>query len=96
MNDNSNRARRERGDVPVGTGPSTANVGVLEHQIDQERIARRAYEIYESRHRADGHADEDWFQAASEYAARRESGPTAFEHYGASRSFGDRIRSARR
>ena len=95
MNDNNNRARRERGDVPVGT-PATAPVGVLEHQIDQERIARRAYQIYESRHRADGHADDDWFQAAAEYAARRPMEPVPFEHYGATSSFGERIRNARR
>lgn len=94
MNDNNNRAQQERHGVPVRT--VTATVGVLEHQIDHERIARRAYEIYESRHRADGHADEDWFQAAAEYAARLGNQPSAFEHAGASSSFADRVRSARR
>ena len=76
--------------------PAFVNVGVLEHRIDHEQIARRAYAIDESRHRADGHADEDWFQAASEYAACRERERTAFGRYGASRSFADRSRDARR
>ncbi len=76
--------------------PADVNVGLLERQIDDERIARRAYEIYESRHRADGHADDDWFQAAAEYAARRTTGPTPFDRYGASDSFGERVRRARR
>ncbi len=95
MNNDNNRAQRERDVLPVGA-PAPVNVGALEHQIDQEHIARRAYAIYESRHRADGHADEDWFQAAEEYAARREGEPTAFGLYGASSSFADRTRKARR
>ena len=88
MNDNSKRARQERDDMAL-------NVGDPVHWIDRERIARRAYEIYESRHRADGHADQDWFQAMSEYAARRESEPTTAFGPGASRSFADRTRTAR-
>jgi hypothetical protein len=66
MNDNSHHTRDERDDLPV-------NIGDLVQRIDHVRIARRAYEIYESRQRADGHADQDWFQAASEYAAQGES-----------------------
>ncbi len=93
MNENSHRARGERHHVPVGT--VIADVDVLERQIDQEHIARRAYEIYEARDRADGHADTDWFQAESECAARRETQPLVIDRYGASRSFADRIRSAR-
>jgi hypothetical protein len=95
MNDNGHRAPRERDDVQGGA-PATANVGVLEYRIDRERIARRAYQIYESRHRADGHADEDWLQATLEYAAGRASEATVPERYGLSSSFGDRIRDARR
>ena len=91
---NENRGREERYHVPVAT-PAAACDGLLERQIDDERIARRAYEIYESRHRADGHADDDWFQAAAEYA-RRTIGPAPVEHAGASSSFGDRVRKARR
>src|SRR2546425_6310406 len=35
----------------------------VEHQIEHERIARRAYELYEARRCQSGHADEDWFLA---------------------------------
>jgi hypothetical protein len=94
MNDTNDRAREERHHVPVAT-PAARSDGVLERQIDDERIARRAYEIYESRHRADGHADDDWFQAAAEYA-RRTIEPGPFARYGASSSFGERVRKARR
>jgi hypothetical protein len=93
MNDNTNRAREER-HRPVAP-PAAANDGVLERQIDEERIARRAYAIYESRHRADGHADDDWFQAVAEYA-RRTIEPAPVERSGASSSFGERVRKARR
>jgi len=92
MNDKNDREREERYHVPVGT-PAAPNDGVLERQIDEERIARRAYEIYESRHCADGHADDDWFQASAEYA-RRTIEPV--ERSGASSSFGERVRKARR
>jgi hypothetical protein len=94
MNDRTNRAREELHRFPVGT--AAVNVDVLEQQIDHERIARRAYAIFESRHRAEGRADEDWFQAESEYAARGQSEPDGFEHDGASNSFAERIRPAQR
>lgn len=95
MNDNNNHAPRYGGDAPVETAPASVNVSVLEDQIDQERIARRAYQIYESRYRVEGHADDDWFQAAAEYAARLAVEPAPVEHYGASSSFADRVRQAR-
>jgi hypothetical protein len=94
MNDNSNRAPQEHENARVETASVIVNVRVLEYQIDQERIARRAYEIYESRYRVEGHADDDWFQAAAEYAARLVVEPAPGYHYGASSSFGDRIRNA--
>jgi hypothetical protein len=81
----------DRNHIPAGV-----NVGLLERQIDDERIARRAYQNYESRHRVDGHADDDWFQAAAEYAARPMATPAPFDSYGASSSFGERVRKARR
>ena len=73
----------------------SAAVIVLERQIDDERIARRAYEIYESRNRIDGYADDDWFRAATEYSGR-DTTPVSADSYGASRSLGERVRSARR
>ena len=94
MNDKNNRPRKKSSHVPVGT-PAARPDGLLERQIDEERIARRAYEIYESRGRADGHADDDWFQAAAEYA-RRKLEPAPVAEAGASSSFGARVRKARR
>ena len=76
-------------------GKPDVNATTLEQQIDHERIARRAFEIYESRGRVEGHADDDWFQSASEYAAR-DNEPRAADHYGNSDSFGERVRRARR
>src|SRR3989442_1669888 len=32
----------------------------VEQQIEHERIARRAYELFEARGRESGHAEEDW------------------------------------
>ncbi len=89
MNDNNNGQLREHANGRV-------NVGVLVHRIDHERIARRAYEIYESRQRADGHADQDWFQAVSEYHARREGEPPTAFGPGAGSSYADRTGVARR
>jgi hypothetical protein len=91
MNDNN----KERSDVPVATGPDGPTTGVLEQQIDDERIARRAYAIYESRDHADGHSEADWLQAESEYRSRRTDGVPAVERAMASSSFADRVRSAR-
>ncbi len=33
---------------------------------DREKIAKRAYELYEQRGRQDGHETEDWLQAEQE------------------------------
>jgi hypothetical protein len=95
MNHNNKGVRRERDDVPVGTGPA-GGAGVLEQQIDDERIARRAYAIYESRNRADGHSEADWLQAESEDRSRRTGAVTAADGAMASSSLADRVRSARR
>ena len=94
MKDNSNRVPRQADNAPAGT--VGAQGGALEREIDRERIERRAYEIYESRDREDGRADEDWFQAESEYAARNEDEANGVETDDASSSFGDRVRNARR
>jgi hypothetical protein len=64
----------------------------LARQTDEEHIARLAYEIYESRGRADGHADDDWFRAAATYAARHSSRAKGVRRYGPSSSFADRVR----
>jgi hypothetical protein len=82
--------------VPIGTAESNSGAGRLAHQIDHERIAKRAYEIYESRHRTDGHADEDWLQAKAEYAVRRENQLAAARDYATTNSYGDRTSHIRR
>jgi hypothetical protein len=69
--------------------------GLLERQIHHERVARRAYQLYEGRGREDGHAEEDWSRAVSEEAARTHDAASAPGHYGASRAFGERVRGAR-
>jgi hypothetical protein len=71
------------------------NLGLVERLMADERIARRAYEIYESRGRADGHAEDDWVQATAEYAARPRPQPTRSERYGAGSSFGGTTRKTR-
>ena len=71
------------------------NAGTLADQIEEEHIARLAYAIYESRGRADGHADDDWFRAVAAYAARhRARSPKAVRRYGPSSSFADRVRES--
>jgi hypothetical protein len=92
MKEESNRGY-EAGQIRYAARPRTVNVGVLERQIDEELISRRAYALYESRGRADGHADEDWLRAVTEYAAQRAAeSMEPHSDYGASRSFGDRLR----
>ena len=45
---------------PPSREPSSPSTDV------EEAIRIRAYELYEQRGRAEGHADEDWLQAESE------------------------------
>ena len=53
----------------------TSNDGTdrLAHHIDHERIAARAYELYQSHGGAGGSADDDWQRAEAEYRALRET-----------------------
>ena len=71
MSAENNRVERASGDAAIEAGSSNAGSGRLADRIDHERIAARAYQIYESEHRADGHADDHWRQAEDEYAVRR-------------------------
>jgi hypothetical protein len=64
-------------DVPSRAERANARTDRLTRQAVHDRIAVRAYEIYESRRRVDGHADEDWRQAEAEYAAGRVNEMTA-------------------
>jgi outer membrane protein TolC len=57
---------------PAQTGSSGAKAGSTEQDSKsaqtQERIARRAYELYEQRERRDGWALEDWLNAERQLA----------------------------
>jgi len=56
----------------ITSGPEEVlDVGALEALIENDWIERRAYEIYESRGSAPGHANDDWLRAERESAARR-------------------------
>ena len=71
MSAENNQVEPGSDNVAVEAGPSNAGTGRLANRIDHERIAAGAYQIYESQHRADGHADDHWRQAEAEYAVRR-------------------------
>jgi len=71
MSTQNNRVEGASGDAVIEPGPSNAGTGRLADRIDHQRIASRAYQIYEAQHRADGHADDHWRQAEAEYAVRR-------------------------
>ena len=49
-----------RGAMPQMAGDTTAG------NPDRDRIARRAYELYQARGAGDGQADDDWFAAERE------------------------------
>jgi hypothetical protein len=57
--------------VPVGYKNSASGV-----ELDEEKVRRRAYELYEKRGRENGHDIDDWLQAKSE-VARTENKPAA-------------------
>lgn len=59
--------------VPVSkTRTKAANANSAKCAIDiEERIRRRAYELYERRGREDGHETEDWLRAEAELTAER-------------------------
>ena len=42
-----------------------------EEQLEQERIRRRAYDLYEQRGRQDGSDLDDWLRAESELTQRK-------------------------
>jgi outer membrane protein TolC len=59
-------------DGPAQTGPSGAKAGSTEQASKgaqmQDRIARRAYELYEQRERRDGWALKDWLNEERQLA----------------------------
>ncbi len=71
MTDTHNQGGRPPGPIAAGAALSAAGTGRLAHQIDHQRIAARAFAIYQSRGGGDGSADEDWRQAEAEYVNDR-------------------------
>jgi outer membrane protein TolC len=63
---------------PAQAGSSGAKAGSTEQDSKsartQDRIARRAYELYEQRERRDGWALEDWLNAERQLAAQSAGG----------------------
>jgi hypothetical protein len=51
-----------------------------EHGADHDRIARRAYAIYEARGGKDGLAEEDWLRAEAELTGEKHAGNAALGH----------------
>jgi hypothetical protein len=50
-------------------------MSVAQHEVPQEAIARRAYELWEARGRPPGDGTEDWERAVAELtSARRRNG----------------------
>jgi hypothetical protein len=61
------KSRRSANVVDMRDAYTPADAGAqLLAAVDADAIARRAYEIYESRGRADGYDVEDWLQAERE------------------------------
>jgi hypothetical protein len=96
MSSKDNLVRRAPGGVPVGSERSNAGAARLARQIDHQRIASLAYQIYESRHHADGHSDEDWLQAEGAYAIRRSNELAAVRDYSAGNSYRGKASQTRR
>ena len=71
MNDNNDRVAHPPGDLASGSAWSICGTDRLKHQIDHQRIAARAYALFELRNGAAGSADEDWRRAEAEYAIHR-------------------------
>jgi len=53
------------------TKKTTRIMAKVQPQNLEEQIRQRAYELYESRGRVDGHQLEDWLQAETEITQRK-------------------------
>ena len=71
MNAPNNRVAHPPGDLASGSAWSIAGTDRLKDQIDHQRIAARAYALFELRSGTGGSADEDWHRAEAEYAIHR-------------------------
>jgi hypothetical protein len=71
LTDTNNHKGRLPGAGRAAAGVSNDGTGRLAEQIDHQRIATRAFAIYQSRRGGAGSADEDWRQAEAEYVSDR-------------------------
>jgi hypothetical protein len=71
MTDKSKRVAYPPGDLAAGSSWSVSGTDRLAQQIDHQRIATRAYELYRTRSPTEGSADDDWCRAEAEYLADR-------------------------
>ena len=68
------KSRRKMNDGGVATAAAPQNVGdTTVGDIDRERVARRAYELYLARGGGDGMDMEDWLAAEREVRRSRDT-----------------------
>jgi len=65
-------SRRKKNESEMGATPEMAGDTTM-GSSDRERIAARAYELYQARGGADGQAEEDWFTAERELGSNGRS-----------------------
>jgi hypothetical protein len=71
MNDTHDRVAHPPGALASGSAWSICGTDRLKQHIDHQRIAARAYALYEGRRGTAGSADEDWRRAEAEYEIQR-------------------------
>lgn len=57
---------RKKGAAPTPTAPQMSGETTVAH-LDRERVAARAYELYQARGGGDGLAMDDWLKAEREF-----------------------------
>jgi hypothetical protein len=62
-------ARRKKAESDMAASPQTAGQMTVAN-LDRERVAMRAYELYLARGGGDGQAEQDWFTAEREVSDR--------------------------
>ena len=64
--------------APIDSSPSEA--AIIQDPADRERIAARAYELYQARGGGDGRALDDWLDAERELSGGRRERAVADRH----------------
>ena len=73
------RRRQEREDSPISLDESAVPQTTDTPSVDDDLVARRAFQRYEERGREDGHDQEDWFEAEREIKGGTSGGHTRGE-----------------